>query len=196
LRTRRSASATAASPTARRRGRRAPMWPASSAPTRTTSRSSLAWRRRLSGRRSQWPSSAASFLQTRPLPEPLTWEAIEAALPTLGPTNRHRPKQLRACLRDLGHLLAACGELERRETYVLRHRALAPIARAPAHIRPFLVWSEPQIAALPQLPCSREYDLRWWRPPLERKGVGGKEFPPRPRFRRRRISCQRSWRAA
>jgi len=28
------------------------------------------------------------------------------------------------------------------------------------------------------------------------KGVGGKEFLPALAFRRRRISCQRSWRAA
>ena len=30
----------------------------------------------------------------------------------------------------------------------------------------------------------------------KRKGVGGKEFLPALAFRRRRISCQRSWRAA
>jgi hypothetical protein len=30
----------------------------------------------------------------------------------------------------------------------------------------------------------------------KRKGVGGKEFLPALAFRRRRISCQQSWRAA
>ncbi len=82
--------------------------------------------------------SFGRFLQVRRLDEPLTWEAIDAALPALGPTNRNNPKQIRACLLDLGHLLAARGELEGRETYVARRNALAPIIRAPAHVRELL----------------------------------------------------------
>ena len=39
----------------------------------------------------------------QPLNEPLTWEAIEALLPPLGPTNRNDPKLIRACLLELGH---------------------------------------------------------------------------------------------
>jgi hypothetical protein len=75
------------------------------------------------------------FLQTYPLSEPLTWEAIEEALPTLGPTNRNVPKQIRACLLDLGHLLAAQGTLESREAYIDRRHALLPMARAPEEAR-------------------------------------------------------------
>ncbi|MDP8928915.1 MAG: hypothetical protein M3O70_10160 [Actinomycetota bacterium] len=78
------------------------------------------------------------FLQTHEFKEPLTWEAIEEALPALGPTNRYKPKQVRASLLDLGHVLAARGELERRDTYLARRAALLPIARAPQHIQPLL----------------------------------------------------------
>jgi hypothetical protein len=78
------------------------------------------------------------FLQTYEFEEPLTWQAIEDAMPVLGPTNRNVPKQVRASLLDLGHVLAAKGELERREVYVARRNALLPITRAPRHIRPLL----------------------------------------------------------
>jgi len=47
--------------------------------------------------------SFGRFLQTQPLNEPLTWEAIEALLPPLGPTHRNDPKLIRACLLELGH---------------------------------------------------------------------------------------------
>ncbi|MGC1951604.1 MAG: hypothetical protein WA970_03275, partial [Gammaproteobacteria bacterium] len=40
------------------------------------------------------------FLQTYAFREPLTWQAIEDALPALGPTNRDIPKQIRASLLD------------------------------------------------------------------------------------------------
>jgi len=75
------------------------------------------------------------FLQTQRLREPLTWEAIDAALPHLGPTNRNNPKQIRACLLDLGHLLAAQGNLESREAYIARRNAVLPMARAPEHVQ-------------------------------------------------------------
>jgi hypothetical protein len=75
------------------------------------------------------------FLQTHPLSEPLTWEAIEEALPGLGPTNRNVPKQIRACLLDLGHLRAAKGKLESREAYIERRNALLPMSRAPEGAR-------------------------------------------------------------
>lgn len=78
------------------------------------------------------------FLQTYQLPQPLTWEAIEAASPTLGATNRAVPKNIRMCLLDLGHLLANKGKLESRETYILRRSALLPITAAPKYIQPLL----------------------------------------------------------
>jgi hypothetical protein len=71
------------------------------------------------------------FLQTQQFGEPVTWEQIEAALPCLGPTNRNQPKQIRACLLDLGHVLAAKGKLEGWESYIARRNALAPIKQAP-----------------------------------------------------------------
>ena len=78
------------------------------------------------------------FLQTQQLNEPLTWETIEEALPPLGPTNRHSPKQIRACLLDLGYLLADKGKLETREAYIARRNALLPIKQAPEHIQALL----------------------------------------------------------
>ncbi|MGZ3627770.1 MAG: hypothetical protein ACXVDN_08895, partial [Ktedonobacteraceae bacterium] len=79
--------------------------------------------------------SFGRFLQTQPLNEPLTWEAIEVLLPPLGPTHRNGPKLIRACLLELGHLLAARGELETRETYIDRRYALAPIGQAPLQLQ-------------------------------------------------------------
>jgi len=88
--------------------------------------------------------SFGRFLQAQPLNEPLTWETIDALLPPLGPTNRTNPKLIRACLFELGHLLAARGELENRETYIDRRYALAPIGQAPlqlqALIRRYATW--------------------------------------------------------
>jgi hypothetical protein len=75
--------------------------------------------------------ASGRFLQTRQFSEPVTWEQIEEALPGLGPTNRNQPKQIRACLLDLGHVLAAKGKLESREIYIARRNALAPIKQAP-----------------------------------------------------------------
>lgn len=78
------------------------------------------------------------FLQTYQLPKPLTWEAIEEALPELVPTSRPRPARVRSCLLDLGHLLAAKNQLESREIYVARRNVLQPITTAPGLIQPFL----------------------------------------------------------
>jgi hypothetical protein len=78
------------------------------------------------------------FLQTQPLREPLIWETIEEALPPLGPTNRNPPKYIRACLLDLGHLLAAKGKLEGRETYIARRNALLPMKQVPEQMQALL----------------------------------------------------------
>jgi site-specific recombinase XerD len=45
---------------------------------------------------------------------------------------------VRACLFELGHLLAARGEIEPRTSYIERQRAIRPIERAPAAIQPLL----------------------------------------------------------
>lgn len=79
--------------------------------------------------------SFGRFLQNQPLSEPLTWEAIEVALPPLLATNRTTPKLIRSCLYDLGHLLATQGKLESRESFIARRYAFSPLERAPAHIQ-------------------------------------------------------------
>src|SRR5437763_110241 len=60
------------------------------------------------------------YLQTRQIREPLTWEDIDALLPEIGPEKPAIPKFVRAGLLDIGHLLAARGELERWDEYVAR----------------------------------------------------------------------------
>src|SRR5215469_12908820 len=59
-------------------------------------------------------------------------------LPPLGPTNRTDPKYIRSCLLDLGHVLAAKGQLEPREVYIARRHALSPISQAPQHCQAVL----------------------------------------------------------
>lgn len=78
------------------------------------------------------------FLRGHEFRESLTWEVIEAALPELGPANRMVPKQIRASLLDLGHLLAAQEKLESRKAYIARRNALHPIETAPQEIQPVL----------------------------------------------------------
>jgi hypothetical protein len=78
------------------------------------------------------------FLQIHPLSNPLTWETLEHVLPPLGPTKRTAPKQIRACLLEVAHLLVAEGKLESWESYVARRNALAPIKQAPECIQALL----------------------------------------------------------
>ncbi|HEU5227822.1 MAG TPA: hypothetical protein VFV38_41065 [Ktedonobacteraceae bacterium] len=78
------------------------------------------------------------FLQTQPVAEPLTWEVVEHIQPPLGPTNRYKPKCIRACLLLLTDTLAKKGELESWETYVAKRHALSPLSYAPEHIRALL----------------------------------------------------------
>jgi integrase len=78
------------------------------------------------------------FLQTHKFSRPLTWEAIEEALPPLQHAQRRKPKMIRSCLLDLGHLLVARGEMESREAYTRRRNALGYIQQAPEYIRPLL----------------------------------------------------------
>lgn len=82
--------------------------------------------------------SFGRFLQAQQLEEPLTWEAIDTALPELGATSRNVPKQIRACLLDLGYLMAAQGQLESREVYIAKRNAMSPMTRAPEHLQGLL----------------------------------------------------------
>lgn len=79
--------------------------------------------------------SFGQFLKKQPVPNPLSWEAIVKLLPRLSRTKRTIPKQIRTCLLDVGHMLAARGELENWETYIDRRYALQPIKRAPVCMR-------------------------------------------------------------
>lgn len=87
------------------------------------------------------------FLQTNQLPQPLTWSAIDNALPELEATNRNNPKQIRSCLFEIGHILAYKGTIDR-EKYVDRRFALMPIRHAPEHLQKLLyrytdwLWSQ------------------------------------------------------
>lgn len=96
----------------------------------------------------EWPSvtqktdrkfrAFGHFLQIHPLSEALTWETLEHVLPPLGPTKRTAPKQIRACLLELAHLLVAAGKLESWETYIARRNALSPIKQAPERMQALL----------------------------------------------------------
>lgn len=88
------------------------------------------------------------LLQTHPLPEPLTWEAIEQIMPDLNSSqtsqSRVRSKQLRARLFDLGHLLVAKGQLENFESYRKNRNILKALDNLPKEIqsllRSFINW--------------------------------------------------------
>jgi integrase len=79
-----------------------------------------------------------AFLQAVAVPWPLNWECIEHLLPPIDKSNLTKTRAVRACLFELGHLLAARGDIETRTTYVERQRAIRPIERAPAAIQPLL----------------------------------------------------------
>lgn len=88
--------------------------------------------------------AVGSFLKTQELPEPLTWQAIDEALPPLGSSDRYRTKLIRSCLIDLGHLLAERGLIEDWYTYLTRRRCDQPLENAPeiflGHLRGFQKW--------------------------------------------------------
>lgn len=72
-----------------------------------------------------------AFLQTHPMPEPLTWQTIDGLCAWLGPAHQERVKAIRGCLHDVGCLLAANGQMESRETYIARRNALGPLKYIP-----------------------------------------------------------------
>lgn len=79
------------------------------------------------------------FMQSQPLENPLTWEAIEEVLAELGSAKRPNTILMRTCLFDLGHLLAAQGLLERHEIYGAKRRALLPVESAPLRVQSLLI---------------------------------------------------------
>jgi hypothetical protein len=72
-----------------------------------------------------------AFLQTHPLPEPLTWQVIDDLCAWLGPADRESVRAIRGCLHDVGCLLAAKGQMESRETYIAKRNALGPLKYVP-----------------------------------------------------------------
>lgn len=58
------------------------------------------------------------FLKTHELPEVLTWEAIDEALPKLGKKGRPKAKFIRSYLLHLGHLAAERGSMQDRKSYL------------------------------------------------------------------------------
>jgi len=59
-----------------------------------------------------------SFLETHELPEVLTRQAIEQALPRLGQTNSVKIGFIRSCLFELGDILAERGEIQDRSSHL------------------------------------------------------------------------------
>jgi hypothetical protein len=107
------------------------------------------------------------YLQSARLDEPLTWEAIEGAMPPLGPANRTNLKHVRSCLLDLGHLRAAEGLLERREEYVARRIVRRLIARSPSQVQGYLSGYAEWLLELKNTPSTIRYHLVsinpfWW----------------------------------
>lgn len=86
------------------------------------------------------------FLQTVSLPDPLTWEFIEDAMPALRAANRSNPRFIRSCLLDLAHLRVEQGLLEKKEVYVARRIVKHLITLAPECfqelLRTYVAWLE------------------------------------------------------
>jgi hypothetical protein len=89
--------------------------------------------------------AVGAFLKRHELPEPLTWRAIDAALPPLGPTGRYRTKLIRSCLIDLGHLLAERGLMEDWYSYLSERHCDQTFEKAPEifldYLRGFQRWA-------------------------------------------------------
>lgn len=86
----------------------------------------------------------ASFLETYELPEVLTCDAIDKALPRLGQTNPVKIGFIRSCLFELGDLLAARGEMQERGSYLHENGLRRSLQRSPAifidQVAGFLQW--------------------------------------------------------
>ena len=74
----------------------------------------------------------ASFLEKYELPEVLTWQAIDKALPRLDQINPVKIGFIRSCLFELGDLLAARGEMQERSSYLFDQSLRRTLERSPA----------------------------------------------------------------
>lgn len=71
-----------------------------------------------------------NYLQCHELPDQITWELIDQLLPPLPEKEqRHRIKNIRSSLLQLGHCLAKKGLLETWDQYIYRRNALQPLSR-------------------------------------------------------------------
>ena len=75
------------------------------------------------------------FLQTYELPEVITWEAIEQALPRLGQPNAIKIGFIRSCLFELGDLLAERRKMPDRKSYLHEKCLRRALDRSPAVFR-------------------------------------------------------------
>jgi hypothetical protein len=76
-----------------------------------------------------------SFLQKYELPEVLTWEVIEQALPRLGQPNPMKIGFIRSCLFELGELLAERRKMPERKSYLHEKCLRRALDRSPAVFR-------------------------------------------------------------
>ncbi len=76
-----------------------------------------------------------AFLQAHPFHEPLTWQIIEDTCAQLRPIHQEKNKWIRQYLRKVGHLLAAKGQMESRETYIATRRAFRALKEIPVHLQ-------------------------------------------------------------
>lgn len=72
-----------------------------------------------------------SFLETYELPEVLTWQAIDQALPVLGQTNSVRIGFIRSCLFELGDLFAERKEIQDRSSHLNENGLRRALQRCP-----------------------------------------------------------------
>jgi len=86
------------------------------------------------------------ILQTISLPDSLTWEFIEDAMPALRASNRSNPKFIRSCLLDLAHFRVEQGLLEKKEVYLARRIVSHLVTLAPECfqelLRTYVAWLE------------------------------------------------------
>ena len=75
------------------------------------------------------------FLQKYELPEVLTWEVIEQALPRLGQPNAMKIGFIRSCLFELGELLAERRKMPDRKSYLHEKSLRRALDRSPAVFR-------------------------------------------------------------
>lgn len=85
-----------------------------------------------------------SFLETRELPEVLSWHAIDQALPQLGQTNSVKVGFIRSCLFELGDLFAERREIQDRGSHLHDNSLSRSLQRCSAvfltHVSGFQRW--------------------------------------------------------